>query len=555
MPEPLSAARREPPRTGAATAPSPAAAPSTGGPAAPRWGRWVAAVCAVYVAAQLVLVLPGSGLGWDETVYTSQVSGRVPAAAFSAPRARGISFLAAPVAHFTDSPLALRLWMAALSGVGLYVALRAWRRVLPERVLALAGVLFAGLWITLFYGPQVMPNMWSAFGALAAAGCFVRAVRDPRDRAALAGLAAGVAVVGLMRPPDAGWLALPLAAVALAVPRWRRPAVLAVLVAGVVLGCAEWVVEAYVRYGGLAERLHRSSAVEGGMGLHLAVDDQVRALNGRALCRPCTVPWRHKDTSAWWFALPFLAAGGAVAVPRVRRSAVWLAGLTALSMALPYLFTISYAAPRFLLPTYALLALPVSEFLWWCVTRRGARAVAPPAARAVTRSGAVSGAPPAGEAGGGTGAAPGGHGGRPAGRGRPRLRPAAVALVAAGLCAHLAVQGGVLHTATRNNHRTSQEYRAVADGLHAHGIAAPCTLSGVSAVPIAFYTGCASRQVGGPDASIDEAGLLAQARSRPVAVLVTGGGRPPAFARGWRSVPLPTPHGARAFRAYLPPPR
>jgi hypothetical protein len=479
------------------------------GPAAPSGRRrvpWVALVCAVFVAAQLALVLPGSGLGWDETVYTSQVSAHIPAATFSAPRARGISFLVAPVAQFTDSPAALRLWMAALSGVGLYAALILWRRLLPVRVLALAGALFAGLWISLFYGPEVMPNMWSAYGALAAVGCFVRAARDRTDRAALVGLAAGVTVVGLMRPPDAAWLVLPMAVLALAVPRLRRPALFAVLAAGVVLGCAEWVIEAYVRYGGVAERLHRSSGVEGGMGLHLAVDDQIRSLDGRALCRPCDVPWRHRDTSAWWFALPFLAAGGAAVVPRVRRSAVWPAGLVALSLAVPYLFTISYAAPRFLLPTYALLAIPVAECLWWLVTRADGR-----------------------------------------------LRPAVTVLVAAALCGHLAIQGRVLQIAVGNNHRTAQEYRAVADGLHRHGVVAPCTLSGVSAVPIAFYTGCSSRQLSGPDESITVAGLRHVVARRPVAVLATGDGRPPAFAKDWRSVPLPTPHGARSFHAYLPP--
>ncbi|SEG41613.1 hypothetical protein SAMN05216223_10556 [Actinacidiphila yanglinensis] len=521
MPEPLSQARPGPAQVRALAARNAGRAERAPAAQAPRRDLWVAAVCALFVAAQLLLVLPGARLGWDETVYTSQVSGRIPAAFFSAPRARGISFLAAPVAQFTDSPVALRLWMAALSGIGLYAALRMWRPLLPERVLALAAALFAGLWITLFYGPQVMPNLWSAYGALAAVGCFLRAGRNRADRAALVGLAAGVTVVGLMRPPDAAWLVAPLAVAALAVPRWRRPALFAVLAAGVVLGCAEWVIEAYVRYGGLAERLHRSSGVEGGMGLHMAVDDQVRSLNGRALCRPCTVSWRHKDASVWWFVLPFLAAGGAVAVPRVRRSAVWLAGLIALAMAVPYLFTISYAAPRFLLPTYALLALPVSECLWWLVTRSGARAGRP--------------------------------GERPGMPAVVRLRPAATALVAVLLLGHLAVQGSVLRTATRNNHRTGNEYQAVADGLHAHGVRAPCTLTGVSAVPISFYTGCSSRQLSGPDESITTAGLLAQTGHRPVAVLVTGGGRPPAFARDWRSVELPTPHGARHFRAYLAP--
>ncbi|MFF4650768.1 hypothetical protein [Streptomyces sp. NPDC001380] len=56
----------------------------------------LAAVAAAFTAAQLLLVVPGTGLGWDETVYVSQVDPRVPAAFFSAPRARGISWLAAP---------------------------------------------------------------------------------------------------------------------------------------------------------------------------------------------------------------------------------------------------------------------------------------------------------------------------------------------------------------------------------------------------------------------------------------------------------------------------
>lgn len=46
---------------------------------------WLAAVAAAFTFVQLVLVVPGSGLGWDETVYVSQVSRDVPAAFFSAP--------------------------------------------------------------------------------------------------------------------------------------------------------------------------------------------------------------------------------------------------------------------------------------------------------------------------------------------------------------------------------------------------------------------------------------------------------------------------------------
>ncbi|WP_107060368.1 hypothetical protein [Streptomyces sp. NRRL F-5123] len=465
----------------------------------------VAAVCAVFVLAQLVLAVPGSGLGWDETVYTSQVAAHVPAAFFSAPRARGVSLLAAPVATLTSSTAALRIYLAVLSGAGLFVSLRVWRPLLPARVLALAGGLFAGLWITLLYGSQVMPNLWSAYGALAAVGCLLRAARDRGDRAALAGLAVAVALVGLMRPPDAVWLVLPLAGAALTVRRWRHPVVFAVLAAGLLAGCAEWVIEAYVRYGGLAARLHRASAIEGGLGLHFAVDDQIRALDGRTLCRPCDVPWRHRANSAWWFALPLLAAGGAAAAWRGRRATVCLPLLTAGFLAVPYLFTVGYAAPRFLLPSYALLAIPVAECLWRLVRDSAGR-----------------------------------------------LRPVATAAVALALCGHLAVQGGVLLAAVGNNRQAREHYEALAESLHANGVRPPCLLSGDSAVPLAFYAGCASRQTAGSDRSITVAGLLAAAGHRPVAVLVAAGDRAPAFARQWRSAALAAPSGSAAYRAYFP---
>lgn len=140
-----------------------------------RWGDpWLAAVAGAFTLAQLVLVRPDLGLGWDETVYVSQVSGQVPAAFFSAPRARGISLLTAPIASWSDSTVLLRVYLAVLAGLGLYFALRVWRAHVTPRVLALAGALFASLWVTLFYGPQAMPNYWVAVGALACVGCFLR---------------------------------------------------------------------------------------------------------------------------------------------------------------------------------------------------------------------------------------------------------------------------------------------------------------------------------------------------------------------------------------------
>ncbi|WP_078901435.1 hypothetical protein [Actinacidiphila yeochonensis] len=509
----------------------PAAAPVTGsrapggrdGAAArPRSGRrgavrdraWPGAVATAYGLAQLALVVPGTGLGWDETVYTSQVSGSVPAAVFSAPRARGISLLAAPVASWSDSTPLLRVWMAVLSSLGLYLALRAWRTLLPAPVLALAGALFATLWISLFYGPQVMPNLYSAYGAMAAVGCFLRAARDPADRWAPVGLCVGVAVTGLMRPPDAAWLLAPLAVAALLTPGARRPAVWAALAGGAVLGCGEWVVEAYTAYGGLPERLRRASAVQGGTGLNLAVDDQVRALDGRALCRPCTVPWRHPVTAVWFFALPVATAAGVAAGVRAgRRAAVWLPTAVAASMAVPYLFLLGYAAPRFLLPTYLLLAVPVA----CCGHPLLARARRPAADRRRRIVNAL---------------------------------PAALAVVA--LCAHLAVQGAVARGAVDGNRAMRRAYDTVAARLHAAGVRPPCVLSGDHAVPMAYYARCASRQIGGPDAATTPAGLRADARTRPVALLVRYG-RVPAYAAGWRRLTLPDLPALHGYSAYLAP--
>lgn len=91
----------------------------------------LALVAGAFTLAQLALVRPGLGLGWDEVVYVSQVSPEAPAAFFSAPRARGISLLAAPVASWSTSTELLRVYLALLSGLGLFLALRAWRGLFP----------------------------------------------------------------------------------------------------------------------------------------------------------------------------------------------------------------------------------------------------------------------------------------------------------------------------------------------------------------------------------------------------------------------------------------
>ncbi|MDL5205605.1 hypothetical protein [Streptomyces sp. ALI-76-A] len=460
----------------------PASVPGASGRAR---GAWPLAVLAgAFTLAQLVLVRPGMGLGWDETVYVSQVGTQAPAAFFSAPRARGVSLLVAPIASWSTSTELLRVHLALLSGLGLYLALRVWRGLFPTRVLTLAGAFFATLWVTLYYGPQAMPNYWVALGALITVGCFLRVRADRLDRAALYGIAAGAALMALMRPTDAVWVTLPLLVLTAATRRWR-PAL--ALLGGLVAGAAEWVIEAYVSYGGLAQRLSDASEVQGGLGWHFAVDDQMRGLIGRTLCRPCTGPMPHPAVMVWWFVLPLLAVLGLLVAVRARRTARTLLPLAcATTAAVPYLFLIGYAAPRFLQPAYALLAIPVADALLHLVR------------------------------------APDG-----------RWRPVAAALVAFGLAAHLAVQYAVLDRTVDRTTADRRDWDRTAARLHRLGVRPPCLLAGHEAIPVAYYTGCSSAATRGNNANSSAADIRRTADRIPTAALTRPGGPPPGYARGW----------------------
>ncbi|GGW71500.1 hypothetical protein AB0E64_23350 [Streptomyces caelestis] len=444
----------------------------------------LAAVAAVFTVAQLVLVRPVLGLGWDEIVYVSQVTSHTPAAFFSAPRSRGVSLLVAPVASWSSSIPLLRVYLALLSGLALFLALRAWRGLFPTRVLAGGGALFASLWVTLFYGPQAMPNYWVAIGALITVGCLLRARAERSARAALWGIAAGAALMAWMRPTDAVWVTVPLLALTLVRRHWR---LLLMLVAGLAAGAVPWVIEAYVGHGGLGQRLSEASRIQGGLGWQIAVDDQLRSLGGRALCRPCTGSMPHPLVTVWWFVLPVLAGLGLVIAARARRLGRTLVPLAcAATAAVPYLFMIGYAAPRFLQPTYALLAIPVADALWHLVR------------------------------------APGG-----------KWRPVAAALVALGLAGHLAVQVAVLERTVARNTESRRDWDRTAGALHRLGVRPPCLLTGHEALPIGYYAGCSSGATAGHNENTTPAAVLRTAQRLPVAHLTPAGGTPPGYARTW----------------------
>ncbi|MCA1219860.1 hypothetical protein [Streptomyces sp. 8L] len=487
---------------------------------------WLITVALAYTLSQFLFVTTHLGLGFDESVYTSQVSPHAPAAFFSAPRARGISFLVAPVAALTYSTTALRCYLMVLSGAGLLGALWVWRRLLSDRTLAVAGLVFVSLWITQFYGPQVMPNLWVALGALASVGFYLRSVvtahagRADPDRwrmgtgngltghGSLLGVMLCLAAVVQVRPPDGFWLVLPLVVASLVVRDWRRPAVFWALAIGLIAGGAQWVVESYMRYGGILARLHTSGRVEGGLSWNLAFGDQLKALAGRTLCRPCTVPWRDKADSLWWLAVPVVVVLGLYVARRAGRQAVVLVPVfCGLSMAVPYLLLINYAAPRFLLPSYALLALPVGECLVWLS----------------------------------------------AGAGSPRLRRAGAVLVVLALAGQLVSQNIVLTRTVARNEQAHDDFARIANGLREFGVTPPCLVTGTNAIPIGYAAGCASGATSGNNANTTAASIMRTARHRPVAVLVPRGHSVPVYAGSWSPHGMATSRQLGTYTVYISP--
>jgi hypothetical protein len=505
---------------------------------------WLVLVAGLFSVFQLIFVVPRLGLSWDEVVYVSQVSAHAPAAFFDPARARGIPLLVAPVTLLTGSVLALRVYLAVASGLGLFLALLAWRGLRPAWMLALAGGAFASLWVAQYYGPQAMPDEWVAFAALAAAGFFLRAAgsaseqgparvdRTVRDRraglapgparqpadghqqaqhpeaqqpearhqeltaipparrrlASVAGLAGCMAAAALVRPGDAVFLAGALVVAVLAVRAWRRWDLLAAVGAGLVAGCVQWVVEAYVRFGGPLQRLHAAGAEQDGFGLHAGFWDEFRAVNGPTLCRPCTVGVRDPEVSLWWLALPVLVVLGVLVARRAGRfRSSLLPAWCGLCVAFQYLFLINYAAPRFLLPAYALLVIPVADLIAWLLTSVHGEY------RDITRFG-----------------------------------------VCFALVAQVLVQQVVLDHQVAEKVTFFGDYTRIAAQLNRLGIRGPCLIKGEQDIPIAFYSGCAS------------AGSIPAVRARdpaePIAVLAYPRARPPAYARHWREYRL---HGIR----------
>ncbi|GAA3141685.1 hypothetical protein GCM10010466_35820 [Planomonospora alba] len=458
-------------------------------------------VAAVYAVAQLTIVSARMGIGWDEAIYASQFSGHAPPAEFSAPRAQGMPLLVAPVTALTDSVVVLRLYMTALSSLGLLAAFGVWTRVRPGYTAPLAALLFSGCWLSLFYGNEVMPNLYVALGAVAAAGLLCL---PGRGWATAAALAAVTAFVALVRPSDALVVAAVLVVAALVARprRWRECAAVA---AGLAAGWGEWLVEAVVRYGGAAARM-RAAGEANLTGPALSVVEHARALDGPSLCRwgtdcgPVSVV-----ALVWWLAIPLVGAFGLYAARRERRGPgpLLLAAVLAVAVAAPYLFYVGYAAPRFLMPAYALAALPVAAGVIALVRW-----------------------------------------------GRAPLRRAAVVFAGAGLLAHFVLQGGYAYRMSAIAFESRERVGLAVEELRRLGVRGPCMVYGQSGVQIGYLLGCRSQGLARgfhrrPPVRVRQA-LEAGERL----LVVYSGARPPRFSASWRTVRLPGGWKARFSPAW-----
>ncbi|GAA2277619.1 hypothetical protein GCM10010149_21260 [Nonomuraea roseoviolacea subsp. roseoviolacea] len=473
----------------------------------------LALVSVLYGVAQLVVVSPRMGIGWDEAIYASQYAAHAPPAPFSAPRAREVPLLVAPVVAVTDSVFALRLFLTAVSSLALFGAFLVWVRVRAERSVPLAALLFGGCWLSLFYGNEAMPNLYVALGGVAVTGLVVLAVRSrsvagitigrsghavigpaepvTRSWGVPAGLAGSLAVVSLMRPSDALFLSLPLACAALVVLGRRALVPLAAIVVGLAVGWGQWLVEAELSYGGIAARLREASKANV-TGLTVSLVEHARALDGPSLCR---FGVKCGDVSpvalAWALAIPAMTVLGLWLARRAHRlGPVLLATITGVTIALPYLFYVGYVAPRFLMPAYALLSLPVA--------------------------GAVTALRP-----------------------RGRWWVPVIVLLAVGVLAHLTLQGTYAHRIAAHTLRDRARMGLAVEELRRLGVRPPCVIYGQAGAQMGYLLGCDALAIAQRFPDRLPAGIRqAMERGNRLVMVHTSVPLPP-YARAWRQTDLP----------------
>jgi hypothetical protein len=334
---------------------------------------WLVLVAAAFLAAELTPALLRLPLGADEITYIARTSVRVSGVWLPPVHGQGAGLLAAPVTLATDSLTAIRVWMSVLSAVGLFLGLLSWRGLRPMWVLALAGLILASLAITQDSGVQIYPDWWGALGVLALTGLFLQAIGGRlRPRLVLPLIAIASLVIVLMRPQNIVFIMGPAILAAAVVPAWRNRKVLAAMAVGAALGCLEWIIGAYVWYGGLGTRLHEAAQEPPALRLYFSLGTQAKVLSGPWYCIPprgCG-GWALPGESAWWAVFLGVAVLGLwVSWRTAARASAVLAAATAVWVIALYAFLVPFGAPRYILPSLALMSILAADAVVWLVTR------------------------------------------------------------------------------------------------------------------------------------------------------------------------------------------
>lgn len=320
--------------------------------------RLVVLVGLVYVAVQLIAFSADRPPSWDEAIYLSQVSADAEPLPFVPSRARGITLLAMPAVLLGGSLTVLRVFLAIASAAALVGACRLWAPVIGMGSVG-AGVLFAGAWPTLFYGSELMPNLWLALVAVAATA--ILACRLARGEGRSDELVAGglVAIAALIRPLDATVLTAALVLVPLVLRRatWSW---VGFLMLGLAVGWAPWLIEMTARFGSPGEAFSAAARL-GHTGRWSLVENvrQYLALSDGPSVGPVADPDVPASGVLWVVGLVVLVVVG---IREARRrgiaSSILVAVVAGAALAAGYVLFTDAQAPRFLIPAFALFAIP-----------------------------------------------------------------------------------------------------------------------------------------------------------------------------------------------------
>jgi len=292
-------------------------------------------------------------LEYDEAQYLSQVLPDAIATGLGPHRSRGIIYLIAPAAMSGADLSLVRVYLSVVSAGGLALAFGTWIPLIGQRAAVAAGILGTS-WISLFYGSEIQPNFFVALAGVAIAGLI--AGPGPAHRFVSWPLLLWSAAAAALRPTDAGVVLASMLGFTLIRRKAAAARTFITAMVGALIGMLPWLVESYARFGGPVQRLAAARAPVG-QGVTFRLLEHLAILDG-----PLIGPDRSGGTSllalGWWLALGLL---GVVGVRKAAKTAgVMVSFVGATATAVFYFTQVGATAPRFLLPAYALIAIPAS---------------------------------------------------------------------------------------------------------------------------------------------------------------------------------------------------